>query len=167
MSLATYTLLHVVISLVGIGTGLVVLFGMLNSKKLNGWTGTFLATTALTSITGYGFPFEKLLPSHIIGAISLVLLAFSIFALYGRHLKSAWRSIYVVGALLALYLNIFVAIIQSFLKIPTLKALAPTQKEPPFQITQLLVLVLFVLLITFAIRRFHPQSARALQAAAH
>jgi hypothetical protein len=167
MSLATYTLIHVLISLVGIGTGFVVLFGMLSSKTLKGWTGVFLATTVLTSVTGYGFPFERLLPSHIVGAVSLVLLTLAIFALYGRRMSGTWRWVYVVTALMALYLNVFVGIIQAFLKVPVLKALAPTQKEPPFQVVQLMVLVLFVILIQFAVRRFHPQTTLSAHAAAH
>jgi len=159
MLVATYTLIHVLISVVGIATGLIVLIGMLSSKKLNRWTGLFLTTTVLTSITGYGFPFTKLLPSHVVGAISLVLLAVAIFALYRRRLNGAWRSIYVVSSLMALYLNVFVAIIQAFLKVPALKQLAPTQKEPPFQITQLFILVVFVILITITIKRFRPKPA--------
>ena len=167
MSLAAYTLIHVLISLIGISTGFVVIFGMLRSKTFKGWTGVFLTATVLTSVTGYGFPFEKLLPSHIVGAVSLVLLTLAIFALYARRMVGTWRWVYVVTASTALYLNVFVGIVQAFLKVPALKALAPTQKEAPFQVVQLMVLVLFAILIQFAVRRFHPQITLSARAAVH
>ena len=157
MSLATFTLVHVVLSLIGIFAGLVVLAGMFRSRRLSGWTALFLATTVLTSVTGFFFPFERLLPSHVVGIISLVVLAVALWALYVRHLAGAARWIYVSTAVLALYLNVFVAVVQAFLKIPFLKALAPTQAEPPFVIAQGAVLVLFVVLGILAVRSFHPE----------
>ena len=158
MSLSTFTLVHMVLSLVGILAGLVVLVGMLRSQRLSGWTALFLATTVLTSVTGFFFPFERLLPSHIVGIISLVVLAATLWALYVRHLAGAWRWIYVSTAVLALYLNVFVGVVQAFLKFPFLKALAPTQTEPSFVIAQAAVLVLFVVLGILAARSFHPES---------
>lgn len=154
MTLATYTLVHVVMSLVGIGSGLVVLFGLLNRHRLAGWTGLFLATTVATSVTGFGFPVEHFLPSHGVGIISLVALAIAIFALYAKHLADGWRRTYVISTLLALYLNCFVAVVQSFEKIAPLRALAPTQSEPPFAIAQLVVLALFVGLGILVAKRF-------------
>ncbi len=150
--LAIYTILHVLISLAGIATGLVILRGLIAGKRLDSWTLWFLATTVLTSVTGYGFPFEHLLPSHIVGAISLVMLAVAIYARYPRRLAGLWRVIYVVSAVLALYLNVFVLVVQLFLKVPALHALAPTQAEPPFALTQLLVLVMFLVLGGLAVR---------------
>lgn len=162
MTLGTYTLLHVLISLIGIGSGLVVMLGLLTARRLDGWTGIFLATTALTSVTGFGFPFTHLLPSHIVGIISLVVLAIAIPAVYVFHLAGPWRRTYVIGAGVALYLNIFVLIFQAFLKVPALRALAPTQKEPPFMIAQLAVLLVFVTLTILAAKRFHePEHERA------
>ena len=142
------------ISLIGIGSGLVVSLGMLTGKRLNGWTGLFLATTVLTSVTGFGFPFDQLLPAHIVGGISLVVLALAIFARYGRRLAGAWRRVYVIGAVVALYLNVFVLVVQLFRRVPALQTLAPTQSEPPFVIAQVAVLALFILLGVFATKRF-------------
>jgi hypothetical protein len=159
MSLATFTLVHVVISLIGIVTGLVVLAGMLRSQRLPGWTAVFLVTTILTSVTGFFFPFERLLPSHIVGIISLVVLAVALLALYVQRLSGRWRWIYVATAVFALYLNVFVLVVQAFLKIAFLKALAPTQGEPPFAIAQGLVLLAFVALGILALRGFHPERA--------
>jgi len=151
---ATFTLVHVLISLIGIGSGLIVAYGLLSGKRLDGWTVTFLVTTILTSVTGFLFPVEHILPSHIIGVISLVVLAMSLLARYGRHMQHSWRTIYVVCAIIALYLNVFVAVFQSFLKIPPVHALAPTQKEPPFLFTQLAVMAIFVIIGIFAVKRF-------------
>jgi hypothetical protein len=156
MSTSTFTLVHVVLSLVGIFAGLVVVFGMFSSKKLDGWTALFLATTVLTSVTGFFFPFDKILPSHIVGVISLVVLAIAILALYALHLAGPWRWIYVVSAVLALYLNVFVGVVQAFQKLPLLASLAPTQSEPPFLIAQAVVLVIFIVLGIVAVRSFHP-----------
>jgi uncharacterized membrane protein SirB2 len=130
---------------------------MLNRKPLDGWIAIFLATTVLTSLTGYLFPFMRLLPSHIVGAISLVALAVAIYARYARHMNGAWRSIYVVTAVLALYLNSFVAVVQVFEKVPAAHALAPKQKEPPFLIVQLVVMAIFIVLGVFAVKRFRNQ----------
>ena len=156
MSIATFTLVHVVLSLVGILAGLIVVFGMFGSKKLEGWTALFLATTVLTSVTGFFFPFDKILPSHIVGIISLVILAIAIVALYAVHLAGSWRWIYVVSATVALYLNVFVGVVQAFQKVPFLASLAPTQSEPPFMIAQAVVLVIFIVLGIVAVRSFHP-----------
>jgi hypothetical protein len=158
MSISTFTLFHVILSLVGIVAGLVVLIGMFGSKKLEGWTALFLATTVLTSVTGYFFPRDHILPSHIVGFISLVVLAIALYALYARHLVARWRWIYVVSAVASLYLNVFVAVVQAFAKIEPLKALAPTQAEPPFVVAQGVVLLLFIALGIVAIRAFHPQA---------
>ena len=161
MSLSTYTLLHVLISLVGIASGLVVLFGLIAGRRLEGWTAVFLATTVATSVTGFGFPFDHLLPSHKVGFISLAVLAVAIAARYAFHLRGAWRRVYVVCAALALYLNAFVGVVQAFLKVPALKALAPRQTEPPFVVSQGIVLVLFVVLAIVAAMRFRAEAAGA------
>jgi hypothetical protein len=159
-SLRTFTIVHVVLSLVGIGSGLVVLSGLLTARRLSGWTTLFLASTVATSVTGFGFPSDHLLPSHVVGVISLVVLAVAIVALYVFHLTGAWRRIYVVGAVLALYLNVFVLIVQAFQKVPALKSMAPTQSEPPFLLTQLVVLALFIVLAIRAAIRFRNETAR-------
>jgi hypothetical protein len=165
MSTSTFTLVHVGLSLVGILAGLVVLFGMFGAKRLDGWTALFLATTVLTSVTGYFFPRDHILPSHIVGAVSLVVLAIAIFALYSRHLAGPWRWIYVTAAVVSLYLNVFVGVVQSFLKVPMLNALAPTQSETPFVVAQFIVLAVFIVLGIAAVRSFHPQTgAQALSA---
>jgi hypothetical protein len=161
MSLATFVLVHVVISLVGVASGLVVMFGLLGSNRMSGLTALFLVTTILTSATGFLIPplvSEKLLPSHIIGLLSLVLLAIACFALYVQKLSGAWRWVYVLTAMISLYLNVFVLVIQSFLKVPALHALAPSvpPSEPPFAIVQGIVLVFFAIVIIGAIRRFRP-----------
>jgi len=157
LTTSTYTLIHVLISLAGIGSGLIVVLGLSAAKRFDGWTAIFLATTVATSVTGYGFPFEHLLPSHIVGAISLVVLAVAVFARYSRHLLGPWRWIYAVTAVMALYFNVFVLVVQLFLKVPALKASAPTQTEPPFLVAQSCALVLFVVLGAVAAIRFRPQ----------
>ena len=159
MSLSTFTLVHVVISLIGIGSGLIVVYGFLTGKRLDLMTALFLATTALTSITGFMFPFEHLLPSHKVGMLSLVILAVAIPARYVFHMAGHWRWIYVVGAVLALYFNVFVLVVQSFMKVPALKAMAPTQTEPPFVVVQVTVLVIFLGLGFFAVRKPLPSLA--------
>jgi hypothetical protein len=161
MILHVYTIVHTLISLVGIFTGFVVLFGLLAGKRLDGWTKWFLITTVATSVTGFFFPFHGFTPAHGVGIISLLVLAVAIFARYPRHLAGHWRWIYVVTALLAFYLNVFVGVVQAFLKVPALHAMAPTQTEPPFKLTQLVVLSLFVLLGIIAAIRFRPEPARA------
>jgi hypothetical protein len=159
MSLSTFTLVHVIISLVGIASGIVVVLGMLGGNRMPGLTALFLATTVLTSATGFLFPFTTLLPSHTTGIISLVILAIALFALYGQRLAGAWRWIYVATAVAALYLNCFVGVVQSFLKIDALRPLAPTQSEPPFLIAQLAVLAIFIVLGIVAAKKFHPATA--------
>jgi hypothetical protein len=158
MSLATFTLGHVIISLIGIVAGILAMFGMLKSDRMPSMTAIFLLTTILTSATGFLFPFEGLKPSYVIGALSLVLLAIACLALYGMKLSGAWRWIYVVTALLSLYFNVFVLVIQSFLKIPALTALAPGNPPsgPVFAVVQGIVLVFFVAMIIGAVRRFRP-----------
>jgi uncharacterized membrane protein SirB2 len=161
MTISTFTLVHVLLSLAGIGSGFIVVYGLLTRQRLDGWTALFLTTTALTSLTGFLFPVEHLLPSHVVGIISLVVLAVAIVARYAQRLAGAWRWIYVVCAVLALYLNSFVAVVQSFLKVPSLKALAPTQKEPPFLVAQLAVMAIFIVLGTLAVRRFQVERVAA------
>jgi hypothetical protein len=161
LSTSTYTLLHVLISLIGIGSGLVVLYGLLAAKPLNGITALFLISTVLTSVTGFGFPFDHLLPSHKVAILSLVLLVLAVLGKYSFHLKGAWRWIYVITAMMALYLNVFVLIVQLFEKVPALKALAPKQNEPPFAVSQLAVLVLFIILTFLAVKKFRVGSAQA------
>jgi hypothetical protein len=160
MSTSAFTTFHVVLSLIGIATGLVVAAGMFGSKRLDAWTSVFLATTILTSVTGYFFPVERILPSHIVGAISLIVLALATLAFYRNHLEGAWRGIYVITALIALYLNVFVFVVQGFLKVPALKALAPTQSEPPFLVAQAVVLVAFVAITVGAFKSFHPATLK-------
>jgi hypothetical protein len=158
--MTAYTFVHVVISLVGIGSGLIVLLGLLAANRLNGWTALFLISTIATCLTGFGFSFVQLLPSHIVGIITLVASAVAIFARYARRLAGAWRWIYVVGAVVALYLNVFVLIVQAFRKVPALNALAPTQTETPFKLVQGAVLVIFILLGIVAAIRFRPEPGR-------
>jgi hypothetical protein len=152
--LAAYTLFHVALSLVGIGSGFIVLFGLLTGNRQDRWTRVFLISTVLTSVTGFFFPVQHFMPSHAVGIISLVLLALAIYARYPKQLAGGWRKTYVVTAVLALYLNFFVLLVQSFMKIPALKSLAPTQSEPPFQITQLAALVAFIILTVLAAIKF-------------
>ena len=162
MTLEIYTLVHVAISLVGIASGFAVLFGLLAGNRLDGWTKLFLITTVATSVTGFFFPFHGFTPAIGVGIISLVVLAVAIFARYGRNLAGSWRWIYVVTAMIALYLNVFVGIVQAFQKVPALKAIAPMQTEPPFAVTQLVVLVLFILIGIVAAIRFRPELTRAM-----
>jgi len=163
MSLSTFTMVHVIISLIAIVSGIIVMFGLLGSRRMPGLTAIFLLFTILTSATGFLFPFEKLLPSHMIGILSLVLLAIACIALYGMRLAGAWRWIYAVTALLSLYFNVFVLVIQGFLKVPALHALAPGDPPggPVFAIVQGIVLVFFVIVIIGAVRRFRPMPAFA------
>jgi hypothetical protein len=156
ISLVTFTLFHVLLSLIGIIAGLIAMTGWLKSELSRIPTAIFLATTILTSATGFLFPFTKLLPPHILGIISLVMLGFAAFALYGRHLVSLWRPIYTITALMSLYLNVVVLIVQSFQKIPVLKAWAPTQTEPAFLIVQGSAFIVFLALIILATARFRP-----------
>jgi hypothetical protein len=155
----TFTLIHVVLSLLGIFAGLVVVGGLIAGKRLDGWLGLFLVTTILTNVTGFGFAFRTLLPSHILGGLSLLLLPVTIAARYWKHLMGAWRKVFVVTTVLALYFNVFVLLVQLFQKTPALIVLAPTQKEPPFLVTQLIVLALFVWMGRAAVRGFRLQPA--------
>ena len=166
MTTSTFTLVHVLLSLVGIGSGLVVIFGLLTGKRLDGWTALFLATTVATSVTGFGFPFDHLLPSHKVGILSLLVLAVAILARYAFHLRGAWSRIYAISAVVALYLNVFVGVVQAFLKVPALKALAPKQTEPPFLVAQLVVLVIFIVITILAAKRFRNEPVRAVARAA-
>jgi hypothetical protein len=162
MTIGTFTFLHVLVSLVGIGSGFVVMSGLLNGRDRAVWTAVFLSTTVVTSVSGFGFPVDHLLPSHVVGIASLVVLTVAIVARYALHLRGAWRWIYVVGAAGALYLNVFVGVVQAFLKVSVLHAMAPQQTEPPFLVAQLVVLAAFIALTIVAARRFGSGSpARA------
>jgi hypothetical protein len=153
MTASTFTAVHVWLSLIGIGAGLIIMFGLLAGRLLDRWNALFLLTTAATSVTGFGFPTEHLLPSHKVGIISLVILAVAIVGRYGLGLAGAWRRLYVVCAAIALYLNVFVGVTQAFLKVPALSAMAPNQTEPPFVLAQLVVLTLFVTLTIVAAKK--------------
>lgn len=157
LPIETFTLLHVIISLIGIAAGIVVAFGMAGGNRLDGLTAVFLATTVLTSVTGFLFPFGGVTPGVIFGVLSLIVLAIALVARYAFDLAGNWRWIYVVTALAALYLNVFVGIVQAFQKQPLLQPLAPTQSEPPFLIAQAVVLAIFLVVGLIALRRFHPQ----------
>jgi len=157
-SLPTFALLHVLLSLVGIFAGLVVVGGLIAGKRLDTSIALFLVTTLLTNITGFFFPFPKLLPSHILGGISLVLLPIAFFAFYSKHLAGGWRRTFVITSVVALYFNVFVLVVQLFSKFPLLIATAPTQKEPPFAVTQLLVLAMFVWLGRAAVKGFRTEA---------
>lgn len=161
MILQIYTILHTLISLVAIFTGFVVLFGLLAGNRLDGWTKWFLITAVATTVTGFFFPFHGVTPAIKLGIISLIVLLVTIYARYSRHLAGGWRWIYAVGAVVTLYFNVFVGIVQSFEKIPALQAMAPNQTEPPFKFTQLTALIIFVLLGLVAAIRFRPEPARA------
>jgi hypothetical protein len=154
MGMTTYTLIHVALSLAGIASGFVVLGGLLAVKRLDGWTAVFLATTAATSVSGFFFPFHGFKPSYVVGALSLIALTVACLARYRRRLAGDWRRTYVVSAVVALYFNVFVLIAQSFMKVPALHALAPTQSEPPFAAAQLVVLAIFVCLGIAAAKKF-------------
>jgi len=161
MILTAFTLFHVALSLVGILSGFVVVAGFMSAKRSNGWTALFLTTTVLTSVTGFLFPLHKFLPSHAVGIVSLIVLAVAIPALYVFRLAGPWRLTYVIGSVIALYLNVFVLVAQLFMKVPALKALAPTQSEPPFLGTQVVVMLVFIVLGVFAGKRFPVEAAHA------
>lgn len=164
MSVSAFTTLHVIISLIGIAAGLYVLAGMIGGRKSPVWTAIFLAFTVLTSVTGFFFKSAQIGPPHIIGAISLVVLAIALHAHYGAQLSGRWRWIFVVTALVALYLNVFVGVIQAFQKLRFLQPLAPTQSEPPFLAAQLAVLAIFIVGGWLAVRRY-PGRIASLDAA--
>jgi hypothetical protein len=153
LAVSSFTWLHVVVSLIGIGAGFVVMWGMLSTKRLDGWTALFLTATVLTSISGFGFKVDHFMPSHAIGILSLVVLAVALYARYRQRLSGAWNQTYLVTALVAQYLNVFVLVVQAFLKVPALKVLAPTQTELPFAAAQLVVLAGFVVAGVVAFRR--------------
>jgi hypothetical protein len=156
MSLSLFTRIHVAISVIGIASGLVVVRGMLAARILRVVTALFLASTLLTCVTGFMYPFHGITPGIVIGIVSVVLLLAAILALYSFHLAGAWRWVYVVCSVMALWLNVFIFIVQSFQKIPAFHSLAPTQTEAPFKIAQLLALAIFVILGIFAVKKFHP-----------
>lgn len=162
LSLANFTILHTVISLIAIASGLVVLYGWLQGRAAGtGLTGLFLVTTVLTSVTGFLFPFTRLLPSHITGIVSLFVLAPALYAVYGRRAEGGWRKVYLITALIALYLNCFVLVVQAFQKLSFLRPLAPTQSEPPFLVAQIAVLIAFFVLGWLAVRRYRGEPARS------
>jgi hypothetical protein len=156
MSIGAFTLLHVIITLVAIGSGLIVVGGMFASRRLPVTTALFLFTTALTSLTGFLFPIHGLTPALRVGILACVILAVALFALYKDDLAGAWRWIFVITAVASLYLNVFVLVVQSFVKVSALNALAPTQSEPPFTITQAVVLAIFILIALIAVMKFRP-----------
>lgn len=158
-----FTLLHVVLSLVGIGSGLVVLYGMIRGKRMDSGTALFLATTVLTSLTGFFFPFHGVTPGIVVGIVSMVVLGAAVYGRYVRRMAGAWRPVYVIGATVALYLNVVVLIIQLFEKVGSLRALAPTQSEPPFLATQVVVMAGFVVAGILAVKRFRIDRAKAVE----
>jgi hypothetical protein len=158
--MSTFTLVHVVISLIALVSGFVAVYGLLTSRQLEGWTLIYLVTIVATSVTGFFLPADRFLPSHAVGIISLVILAAAIAGRYVFHLAGAWRWIYAAGLVAALYLNAFVGVVQAFQKISALHALAPTQSEPPFAIVQVVVLVAFVVVGILAGLR-HQRAATA------
>lgn len=160
LGMTSLTFVHVVISLVAIFSGLFIVLGFLRDDRLDHMTALFLATTTATSITGFFFPFHGMTPGGVIGIISLIVLAVAVFARYRRHLADGWRRTYVISAVLALYLNVFVLVVQLFEKVPSLRVLAPTQSETPFKITQLIVMAVFIGLGIFAVKSFHEQAPR-------
>jgi len=152
--MTSLTFVHVVLSLIGILSGFVVMLGMFAVKRLDFFTAVFLVSTVLTSVTGFLFPFHEFLPSHGVGIVSLIVLTIAIYARYAGHLIHAWRATYVITAMIALYLNVFVLIVQLFHKVPALKAIAPAQSAILFKAAQGITLVLFILLTILAVRRF-------------
>lgn len=156
LSMTPLTLIHTLISLIGIAAGIVVLRGLLTSNRLNGWTATFLFFTAATSITGFFFPYNGFTPAIGVGIIATLILIVTLAARYAFGMAGPWRPAYVIGAVVSQYLNVFVLVVQLFLKVPALHALAPTGSEPPFAIVQVIVLLLHVGIGFLALRRFHP-----------
>jgi hypothetical protein len=154
LDIVTLTLVHVALSLLAIIAGLVVSGGFIAGRRLDGWTGVYLVTTALTNITGFLFPFIRFVPAHGVGIVSLLILPVVLWARYRKQLAGGWRRVFVAGAVLLLYLNVFVLVAQLFLRTPALIASAPTQSEPPFVVTQLATLVLFLWLGRAALRGY-------------
>jgi hypothetical protein len=156
LSLVQFTFLHVFLSLLGIGAGIFLVFGLLSSRRLSILTALFLVSTLLTSLTGFLFPFKGVTPGIILGVLSTIVLIVAIVALYVKHLHGIWRGVYVLCAMLAFYFNFFVLIAQTFDKVPTLKAAAPTMSSPVFGITQIALLLIFILLTVRALKKFNP-----------
>jgi hypothetical protein len=154
MSLSAFTILHVILSLIGIGSGFIVLFGLINGRLLSPWNVVFLVTTILTSLTGFAFPNTKVTPGIILGILSIIVLAIAVLALYVFNLRGGWRRTYAITAMIALYFNVFVLIAQTFEHVPAFHALAPTGTETPFKVAQTLLLILFIVLITAAAKKF-------------
>jgi hypothetical protein len=154
LSISAFTLLHVLLSLAGIATGLVAIVGLIYNRLFRAFTAVFLATTILTSATGFLFPFKGFTPGIILGILSIVALMIATVALYGQKLSGAWRGAYVLSASTALYFNVFVLFAQLFAKVPALKAVAPSQTSPAFGLTQVVVLVIFIFLTTRAFKGF-------------
>jgi uncharacterized membrane protein len=163
--IVTFTVIHVLLSLVGIFAGLVVVGGLMSGRRLDGWIGIFLVTTVLTNVTGFGFPFPPLIASHYVAILSLLILPAVLYALYRRRLEGQWRRVFVIGTVLTLYLNVFVLVVQLFRRLPALLASAPKQTEPPFVIVQLLVLGMFAWLGRAALKGY-PEAAMASRARA-
>ncbi len=164
LSLSTFTILHVVVSLIGIASGFVVVLGLIAGKRLPRWTALFLITTALTSLTGFLFPNKTITPGIVLGVLSLISLLLAAIALYAGRLSGAWRGAYVIDAALSLYFNFFVLVAQLFAKVPALKAIAPTPAAPAFGIAQLIVLAFFAALTALAFKKFradHPESQQS------
>jgi hypothetical protein len=157
LSTTAFTTLHVILSLAGIGAGLIAVFGLIRARMLSNWTAFFLFTTVLASLTGFLFPFKGVTPGIVLGVLSLAALLMAMVALYIRGLEGAWRGLYVIAACVALYFNVFVLFAQLFAKVPALKAIAPTPSSPAFGATQLFVMVAFIVLTTVAFRRFQPR----------
>jgi hypothetical protein len=153
-----FTLFHVVLSVLGIVAGLVLVGGLVAGRRLDGWAAAFLSTTVLANLTGFGFPFTAILPSHLVAGLSLLVLPLVAFALYGKRASGPWRRVFTIGATAALYMNVFVLVVQLFRKIPAMQALAPTESELPFALTQGLVLALFVMLGRSAARGYGPSA---------
>lgn len=164
LSLSTFTFLHVLVSLIGIGSGFVVVLGLIAGNRLPGWTALFLISTALTSLSGFLFPNKTITPGIVLGVLSMISLLLAAIALYGQRLAGAWRGTYVIDAALSLYFNFFVLIAQLFAKVPALKAIAPTPAAPAFGIAQLIVLMIFIALTSMALKKFRGRQAEPQQA---
>lgn len=156
MSIATFTVVHVVISLIAIAAGAIACARMLEGRRLDTWNSVFLLFTVLTTVTGFLFPITVFTPALGVGIVSMITLAIALFALYVGHLAGAWRWIYVASALFAFYLNVFVLVVQSFQKISFLNRFAPTGSEPSFAVAQGAVLLGFILLGFLVLKRFRP-----------
>jgi hypothetical protein len=156
LNMMQFLYFHVFLSVIGLGAGIFVLLGFISSKNFSILTTTFLITTALTSVTGFLFPWHGFTPGIVIGILSLIVLAVAMYALYGKKLSGEWRVIYVISACVALYFNFFVLVAQAFNKVSLLHSIAPSEKSPGFGITQLVLLIIFALLTTRSVKRFHP-----------